>query len=402
MLMIYLDNAATSYPKPPILAAQAAMLLQQELGNPFRSGHLAARQSAALLWRVKSKVAQLINAQSPEHIALCYNCSDAMNMILMALIRQLQPQHLLTSVLEHNSVLRPIAWHAKQQRIDLSICQPVGADWQIDWSDVLPGLLAQSQSPIVQVMAHVANTTGTIQHIELGQQQYPQPQIYRVIDGAQSVGHLPVDVQTLAADALVFPAHKGLLGPTGLGFIWLSERLRRLVCYGNRFGGSGQDSTSEFGPDVFPAWAEIGTPNFHGMLLLEPALDWLLAPGRLLKNYQYISELQQQLYQQLANIPDCILYGPAHVGGGIVLFNLAGWDCNTLAALLDGRFGIAVRAGVHCAPLAHQWLGTTQLYSGAVRVSIGPFNQLADIMALVQALRTLVDETHLSSFAHHD
>jgi selenocysteine lyase/cysteine desulfurase len=390
--MIYLDNAATSYPKPAIVAAQAAELLQQALGNPFRSGHQAARQSAALIWRVKTKIARLINAESPDHIALCYNCSDAMNMLLQALVRQLRPQYLLTSVLEHNSVLRPLAWLAEQQQIPLRLCQPAGPDWQIDWSSqLLPSL--QQPATVLLTMAHVANTTGTIQNLSTTEVDAEPLQLYRLIDGAQSVGHLLVDVQTMTADALVFPAHKGLAGPTGLGFIWLGERLRRLPLYGSRFGGSGQDSISKWGPQSFPHWAEIGTPNLHGMLLLEPALDWLLAPGRLQQNHLHISWLQQQLYQQLAQLPACTLYGPLQPGSGIVLFNLAGWHAETLAALLDSSFGIAVRAGLHCAPQAHQWLGTVDQFGGAVRVSFGPFNQLSDVTALRQALESINAET---------
>lgn len=391
--MIYLDNAATSYPKPAIVAAQAAELLQQPLGNPFRSGHQAARQSAALIWRVKTKIATLLNAQSPEHIALCYNCSDAMNMLLQALVRQLRPQHLLTSVLEHNSVLRPLAWLSEQHQIPLELCQPAGADWQINWSAPLLPSGQQHNATVLLTMAHVANTTGTIQNLPTTE-VHPRPlQLYRIIDGAQSVGHLPVDVRQLAADALVFPAHKGLAGPTGLGFIWLGARLRQLPLYGSRFGGSGQDSRSRLGPQSFPHWAEIGTPNLHGMLLLEPALDWLLAPGRLQQNHQHIGWLQQQLYQQLAQLPACTLYGPLQPGSGIVLFNLAGWDAETLAALLDSSFGIAVRAGLHCAPLAHQWLGTVEQFGGAVRVSFGPFNQLSDVTALRQALESISTDT---------
>lgn len=395
--MIYLDNAATSYPKPAIVAAQAAELLQQPLGNPFRSGHQAARQSAALIWRVKTKIATLINAQSPEHIALCYNCSDAMNMLLQALVRQLRPQHLVTSVLDHNSVLRPLAWLSEQHQIPLRLCEPAGADWQIDWSAGLSPLLGQQYATVLLTMAHVANTTGTIQNLPTTEVHSGPLQLYRIIDGAQSVGHLPVDVQQLAADALVFPAHKGLAGPTGLGFIWLGARLRQLPLYGSRFGGNGQDSRSRLGPQSFPHWAEIGTPNLHGMLLLEPALDWLLAPGRLLQNHQHIGWLQQQLYQQLAQMPACTLYGPLQPGSGIVLFNLAGWDAETLAALLDSSFGIAVRAGLHCAPLAHQWLGTVAQFGGAVRVSFGPFNQLSDVMSLRQALESISTDTKLSA-----
>lgn len=399
--MIYLDNAATSYPKPAIVAAQAAELLQQALGNPFRSGHQAARQSAALIWRVKTKIANLINAESPDHIALCYNCSDAMNMLLQALVRQLRPQFLLTSVLEHNSVLRPLAWLAEQQQIPLRLCQPAGLDWQIDWPAQLASLSQPLHSTGLLVTAHVANTTGTIQQLSATELHAESLALYRIIDGAQSVGHLLVDVQTMAADALVFPAHKGLAGPTGLGFIWLGERLRQLPLYGSRFGGSGQDSISKLGPQSFPHWAEIGTPNLHGMLLLEPALDWLLAPGRLQQNHMHISWLQQQLYQQLAQLPACTLYGPLQPGSGIVLFNLAGWHAETLAALLDSRFGIAVRAGLHCAPQAHQWLGTVDQFGGAVRVSFGPFNQLSDVTALRQALDSIHAETkaaaHLSA-----
>ncbi len=390
--MIYLDNAATSYPKPAIVAAQATELMQQVLGNPFRSGHQAARQSAALIWRVKTKIATLLNAESPDHIALCYNCSDAMNMLLQALVRQLRPQYLLTSVLEHNSVLRPLAWLAEQQQIPLRLCQPAGPDWQIDWPAQLSLLSLPPHSTGLLVTAHVANTTGTIQHLTTAAAGETMS-LYRIIDGAQSVGHLPLDVQQMAADALVFPAHKGLAGPTGLGFIWLGERLRQLPLYGSRFGGSGQDSISKWGPQSFPHWAEIGTPNLHGMLLLEPALDWLLAPERLKQNHQHISWLQQQLYQQLAQWSACTLYGPLQPGSGIVLFNLAGWDAETLAALLDSRFGIAVRAGLHCAPQAHQWLGTVEQFGGAVRVSFGPFNQLSDVTALRQALASINSET---------
>lgn len=396
-MMIYLDNAATSYPKPALVAAQAAELLQLPLGNPFRSGHQAARQSAAVLWRVKTKIATLINAQSPEHIALCYNCSDAINMLLQALQRQLQPQYLLTSVLEHNSVLRPLHWLAEQYRLPLQLCQPTGADWQIDWSAPLLTSIPQHQATGLLVMAHVANTTGTIQNLSITAARTEAWQLYRIIDGAQSVGHLPVDVQQMNADALLFPAHKGLAGPTGLGFIWLGERLRQLPLFGNRWGGSGQDSRTRLGPQSFPHWAEIGTPNLHGMLLLEPALDWLLAPSRLQQNYQHISWLQQQLYQQLAQLPACTLYGPLQPGSGIVLFNLAGWDAETLAALLDSNFGIAVRAGLHCAPLAHQWLGTVEQFGGAVRVSFGPFNQLSDVTALRQALESISTDTKVSA-----
>lgn len=386
-MMIYLDNAATSYPKPDVFYTGATQVLSHPYGNPNRGGHAGSVNSEQLVSRVKQKLATLINAESHEHIATCYNTSDALNLVINGLCKRFKPEHIVTSIFEHNSVLRPLYHLKNTHKFSLHILKPNRNNWKLDVESTLKGLGNQSNKPILIILSHVANSVGTVQDIANFGKICRRYNAYLVIDGAQSIGHIALNVLKSSVDVLVFPGHKGLLGPTGLGFIYLNERVKQSNILCQRQGGDGVDSQSVLPSLAFPQSFEVGTSNIHGLALLELSLDWLND-----NSYQpALRALSQYLYQRLASISQLTIYSPMldESNVGILLCNLGTLDSNVVASILDSEYGISVRAGIHCAPLAHQWLGTIESNQGALRISLGPFNTKNEIDKLYMALAEL-------------
>lgn len=379
---IYLDNAATSWPKPDAVYA-AVDAYQRESGVAVGRG--ATRRGMELqrtVDRCRTRVARLLGAESPERIAFTFNGTDGLNLALHGLIRP--GDHVITTVMEHNSVLRPL--RTLQERCGIGVTY-VEADRDglvnpLDFRKVL------RPSTRAIVLVHASNVTGAIQPADEIGSIVRERGILLVLDAAQSAGHLPINVQDLNADVLACSGHKGLLGPLGTGLVYLrpgvEEQLQPL-----RQGGTGSKSEDDRQPEQLPDRYESGNHNAPGLVGLEAALAWIEERGvDALRRHE--QELTGALLDGLRGISGVRIFGPDAPAArtGVVSVQIDGYDPQMAAAVLDEHFGIEVRAGLHCAPRAHRAIGSFER-GGTVRLSVGAFNTPDDIETAVSALREL-------------
>ena len=383
-MRIYLDNAATSWPKPASVYA-AVDHYQRELGAAAGRGVYAeAIESERLVTSARQRLARLINAETPERIVFAFNGTDALNLALHGL---LQPgDHVVTTVAEHNSVLRPLRWLADHKQVTITYvgCNKAGI--------VDPAEIEQAITPRTKLIAviHASNVTGAIQPVaEIGLLAHGRG-IKFLVDAAQSVGHLPIDVRSLHADLLAAPGHKGLLGPLGTGFLYLAPGMETLV-EPTRQGGTGTRSDEDRQPTSLPDRYEAGNLNVPGLVGLEAGLAEIERRG-VAAIQQHEATLTSQLLTGLADIPAWEVFGPADVRErvGVVSLRLPGSDPRELAAILDTSHQIQTRAGIHCAPRMHTSLGTSP--EGTLRLSVGLFTTTAEIEQTLAALAEIALE----------
>jgi cysteine desulfurase family protein len=378
----YLDNAATSWPKPPAVF-DAVDRYQRECGAAV--GRSATRRAAdlqAVVDRCRRSLAEFLNAESAKSIVFAFNGTDALNLALHGWIAP--GDHVVTSVAEHNSVLRPL--RTAQDRLSVAVdYAPVDASGIVD-----PDAIRRLIRPRTRLIAltHASNVTGALQPIaEIGAIAR-EADIAFLVDAAQTAGHVPIDVRAMNIDFLACSGHKGLLGPLGTGVLSVRpgrERDLRPV----RQGGTGSVSESEHPPDQMPDRYESGNHNAPGIVGLDAAMRWIREQG-LDAIRAHEMELTAHLLERLRLVPGVTLFGPEDVNRrvGTVSFRLDGLDAQTCATLLDSEFGIETRGGLHCAPRMHKALGTLD-EGGLVRFSIGPFNTRDDIDAAAQAVAQL-------------
>lgn len=374
---VYLDNAATSHPKPPAVlkAVQEAMTIYN--GNPGRSGHSRALAGARLILDARETLAELINAPHSECIVFCFNCTDALNTAIKGSL--CVGDHVITSTLEHNSVLRVLNMLRARGLIELTCIAPEhdGAVNPLHFQQAI------RRNTRLCILTHASNVTGAIQPVaEVGKIMHTVGVRY-LIDGAQAMGHIPVDVQSIQCDLYAFPGHKGLLGPQGSGGLYIAPNLPLRAF---REGGTGSSSDSILQPAERPECFESGTLNLPGISGLKAGIDILQAA-----HSKYIireRELTQALWDGLHAMRGVQIYTPSSVDArvGVVSFNVGDMASTEVSDYLENR-DIAVRSGLHCAPGAHQFLGT--LKRGAVRASVGWQNTLEDIEALLDAIRII-------------
>jgi len=375
--MIYLDNAATSFPKPEGVYAALDHFARHSLANPGRSGHKMAQAAEHALADARHRLNRFLNGRHPERFAFTLNATDALNMAFKGV---LDPgDHVITTDLEHNSVSRPLVALAGAGRITLTRV-PADGGGTID-----PAAVEAAITPATRLIAltHASNVLGTIQPVaEVGAIARAHDLLF-LVDAAQTVGVVPVDVQALAIDLLAFPGHKSLLGPTGTGALYVGPRAAVRAW---REGGTGGDSLTPTQPPDFPHHLEGGTPNVLGVAGLIAGLDFVEERGvEAIRRHEV--ELCDRLRAALAEMPGFEVFGhgdPARRVGAVA-FRYEGIAAPDLGAILDSSFDIAVRPGLHCAPYIHKALGTAP--DGLVRVSPGPFTTAAEIDALIAALR---------------
>ncbi len=365
--MIYLDHAATSFPKPERIFCEMVAFARECGANPGRGAHRRSLEAQAMIEDTRRLLARLLDFPRPERIVFTLNATDALNMAIKGV---LQPgAHVITSDLEHNSVSRPLNRLAEEGLITLTRLK-AGADHRLD-----PEEVARAFTPATRLVAltHVSTVTGTIQPIgELGRLVRERGALF-LVDAAQSVGLVPIDMQAEAIDLLAFAGHKSLLGPTGTGGLAVGERVSILPW---REGGTGGDSSSPLHPSAFPEHLEGGTPNTLGIAGLRAGLR-LLAEEGLDERLPRERELLVRFYGAFRDPERFQWYGAEQALSGsrwegrvgLVELNLPGFEPSELAAVLDERFDIAVRPGLHCAPYAHRHLGTFP--QGTVRLSVG-------------------------------
>ena len=377
--MIYFDNAATSFPKPTAVGDAMARFLTDAAANPGRSGYRMAIDVERRLDALRLRLTRLVGGDDPSRLIFAFNGTDALNMAIKGVLDTLPGQpHVITTELEHNSVLRPLQARADANRITLTL---VEGDDQ-GFVDPLHVANALTDATRLVVMTHASNVTGTIQNIaQVGQTVRDHGALF-CVDAAQTLGLVPMDVSAMAVDLLAFPGHKALLGPTGTGGLYVGSRVKTIAPW--REGGTGEDSASPTQPTQWPAQLEAGTPNTAGLIGLAAALDQEVP-----RDLSHEQLLRRLLVDALQDDDRFVLLGPRDSQRcvGTLSFNVQGMDSADVAAILDQSFGIAVRSGLHCAPQIHRRLGTFP--HGAVRVSAGRFNTEAQVDQLIDALKQI-------------
>lgn len=380
---IYLDNAATSWPKPPAVY-DAVDRYQRHCGAAHgRGATRAAGEVRRTIDRCRERAARLLGAASAESIAFAFNGTDALNIALHGALRPMH--HVVTTTVEHNSVLRPLA--ELRDRMDIEVTQVgVSPDGIVDLQSFARAVTSHTD---LVVITHASNVTGAVQPIAEIARMAREHGALCLVDAAQSAGHLPINVQELEIDLLACSGHKGLLGPLGTGLLYvrpeIAERVDSL-----RQGGTGSRSESDRQPDTLPDKFEAGNHNAPGLVGLEAALAWIEDQGGVAKLRAHEQELTSQLLAGIRELPQVQAYGPAdpELRTGVVSLTIEGFDPQDLAAILDENFGIATRAGLHCAPGAHAALGTIA-GGGTLRLSVGAFTTPADVSAAIAALRAI-------------
>ena len=376
--MIYLDCAATSWPKPETVYRAMDEFLRKSGANPGRAGHHMAAAAAELVWQARIAVKRFFNAPRNSHAVFTLNCTDALNIALKGVLSP--GDHVITSSLEHNSVSRPLN-RLKKLGVDYSRLSP-SREGFIDPGEIEREISSRTR---LIVLSHASNVFGAIQDAAAVGRIAREKGILFLLDAAQSAGVIPVDFQELGVDILACPGHKGLLGPPGTGILLFRDGLEINPL---REGGTGSSSEEAYQPESYPDRLEAGTLNTVGIVGLKAGLEFLEGET-MTAVQQHKGRLIELLVKGLRMIPGCTVYGPvdAQKRAGLVSFNLEGWAPQELAAALESSFQIACRAGLHCAPWAHQSLGTFP--GGAVRFSVGYFNTESEIKAAIEAVAAL-------------
>jgi cysteine desulfurase/selenocysteine lyase len=380
---IYLDNSATSFPKPE--AVHEAMIhYARDIGaSAGRGAYREAMQSAEILTRCRSLLARLLNATKPESFFFTLNATDALNLAIKGLLRP--GDHAITTWMDHNSVLRPL--NALRDRAGVTTtfveCDP-------QTGLVNPDDIRRAILPTTRLIAvvHASNVTGTVQPIaEIGRIARERD-IPFLVDAAQSVGHLPIDVQTIPIDAMAFPGHKALLGPLGTGVLYVRPGLERALDT-LREGGTGSASEQAHQPDFLPDRYEPGSHNAIGIAGLVAGIGYLLDRG--LDDLRHHEEaLSAKFMAEVGEMNHVTLYGPRRMADRVGVFSIRvdGYEPIELSAALEARFGILTRSGLHCAPLAHRTISTYDR-GGTTRLSFGPFVTTDDVALAIHAVAEL-------------
>lgn len=374
--MIYLDNAATSFPKPESVYAAMDRYARTALANPGRAGHKMAVNAKATLDDVRHRLNRFINGAGPERIVFAYNCTDALNMAFKGVLNP--GDHVVTTDLEHNSVSRPLVKLVNDDVITLTRV-PADGGGTIDPDAIRRAITSKTR---LVALTHASNVLGTVQPIaDIGRICHEQG-VRFLVDAAQTLGVLPIDVRAIGIDLLAFPGHKGLFGPTGTGGLYVAPEVQIRAW---REGGTGGDSKSPTQPAGFPEFLEGGTPNLLGLVGMIAGLDFVEERG-VGAIHKHEMELCELLRAELADNPLIVPIGHADPARRVAAFSFRceAIGSEDLAGILDTSFNIAVRAGNHCAPYIHKAVGSYD--DGLTRVSPGPFNTAEDIRKLVAAL----------------
>ena len=374
--MIYLDNAATSWPKPESVYRAMDKFMREDAGNPGRGGHSLAIAAERAIDDARVLVARLINAPEPERIIFTFNCTDALNLGLKGLLKP--GDHVITSRIGHNSLARPLT-KLEGQGVRITRLLPSNEAGLLSAADI-EGAIEEDTKLVV--VTHASNVTGVVQPVEEYGAVVRKHGRILMVDSAQTAGAFPIDVQAANIDLLAFSGHKGLLGPTGTGVLYIGDRVDLDSL---REGGTGSHSEQEEQPFELPNRYESGTPNTVGIAGLGAGLRYIHEEG-VEKIRLHERSLREQMAEGLARIPGVQLYGPGDTSeqAPIVSFNLNGWDPLEVAAVLDQAFDIKVRAGLHCAAAAHKTFGTYP--RGTVRASHGCFNTTSEIELALEAM----------------
>jgi len=379
---IYLDNAATSWPKPPAVYAAVDHYMREVGGPNGRSGYREALEANRIVERARRGVAELIGAAEPRQVVFGYSGTDVLNMAIQGVVRP--GDHVVTTVCDHNSVLRPLT--ALRESADVTVSYvPCDGQGFVSPDDVRAALRPETR---LVAVVHASNVTGAIQPIaEIGRvvRMHGGGETLFLVDAAQSLGHVPIDVGRLEVDLLASPGHKGLLGPLGTGVLYIRPDVERTL-RPLRYGGTGSRSDEDRQPDELPDKYEPGNHNLVGLAGLAAAVEFLQTTT-IERIEMHHRRLSVRLLEGLDDIGGLTIHGPSLAGDrtSVVSLTLDGYDPQELAAVLEASHSIQCRAGLHCAPRMHAALGTTDR-GGTLRLSPGFATTVEEIDTLVTAI----------------
>lgn len=379
--MIYMDNAATTFPKPPEMEA-AVLQAIRTFGNAGRGAYGPSLEAGRAVFAVREKLSGLFHAEDSSRIAFAQNTTQALNTAILGMIHP--GDHVITSVCDHNSVLRPL-YLLEKEGVELSIV-PADSRGIIDYEAMRQAVRRNTRAIVI---THASNVTGNVTDLNCVCQIARENGLLLIVDAAQTAGILDIDVQKMGIDVLCFPGHKGLYGPQGTGGIYVRPGLSVPPLIS---GGSGTQSLDHEQPAGMPAVLEAGTQNAHGIAGLGGGIDFILKTGIdvIRKKEEHLAD---RFLEEVRDIPGITLYGDFSEGvfrAPVIALNIADLDSSETAQILWEEYGIAVRAGVHCAPLMHEALGTKG--RGAVRFGFSYFNTEEEIDQAAGALREIPRE----------
>lgn len=376
MQQCYLDNAATSFPKPESVYRAVDTTLRMGGASSGRGSHRGALAASRLLTETREQIATFMGAPDPSRVVFTASATHALNIGIMGSLGA--GDHVVTTSVEHNSVLRPLAYMERHHQVKVTVV-PANRQGVVDPSRIADACTDQTR---MIVMTHVSNVTGAIQPYRLVAALARARGIRFMLDAAQSAGVLPLDIVTDGIDILAAPGHKGLLGPQGTGVLVVAPGVSLEPVFA---GGTGTLSDQEQQPDVFPEGYEPGTHNLPGIAGLAAGVAFVQSVG-VAAIAAKEHALGERLRQQLSILPGATLYGPEHPAErtGVVSCGFEGWDPAVLAFYLDHEYNCAVRAGLHCAPQAHKTIGSYPL--GTLRISPGWFSSEQEIDHIAQAI----------------
>lgn len=397
---IYLDNAATSFPKPASVLA-AMTRYSTEVGSSARGVYAEARQAGAMVDACRASLAKLLGCASARHVVFTLNCSDAMNLAVHGALGawrrrqadQGRTPRVVASALDHNSFLRPLHMLADRGEIELTLVGFDPASGQVDPDEVVRAI---GRDTALVALLHSSNVTGVVQPLGPIGRACRERGVLFVVDAAQSAGHTRVEMDELHADLLCVAGHKGLLGPTGTGGLLIRPGVEHRL-ETTRQGGTGSRYELDRQPDELPEKYEPGSHNTIGIVGLGAGVDWLLDHGvdRIGAHERQLGELMVSMLNA-DECPGLALLGPRDLSSrlGVYSFVHEAIEPQALALELEVRFGVLGRAGLHCAPLAHRAMGTTgdAARLGAFRLSLGTFVSEDEVRAACEGLRTICRE----------
>ncbi|MDB8790795.1 MULTISPECIES: aminotransferase class V-fold PLP-dependent enzyme [unclassified Romboutsia] len=376
--MIYLDNAATTYPKPEQVYDSIMDCMKNYCANPGRAGHKMAMRAAREIYDARENIAKLFNIDNPMNIIFTNNATDSLNLAIKGVVKE--GDHIITTSMEHNSVIRPIkSLEARGISNTIVNCDKEGF---LDVNDIKNAIKPNTK---LIVTTHASNVVGTLVDIKAVGEIAKENNILYLVDASQTAGVYSIDVKDMNVDMIAAPGHKCLLGPQGTGILYIREGLSVDIL---KEGGTGSKSEDLFQPEIVPDRYESGTHNTPGIAGLNEGVKFILEKGiddiRL-----HEEELCQYMLDKLEEIPNIKIYGTkdSKKRAAVIAINIGDMDSGEITFILDSEYDIATRSGIHCAPLAHKTLGT--LEQGAVRFSLGYFNTKEEIDKAVEALKEI-------------
>jgi cysteine desulfurase family protein len=389
---LYLDNAATSYPKPRQVPEAMNAYMRDTGASAGRGAYQEALESAALLTECRRRLCRLFHGENPAHFVFTLNCTDALNLAMKGLVDPSRKSHVICTEIDHNSVLRPIQAMVERGWVDQTCVRIDPASGLLDPDDVRKAIRGDTRFIAV---AHASNVIGTVQDIRRIGAIAREHGVPFILDAAQSAGHIPIDVQADHIDLLAAPGHKGLLGPLGTGFLYVRPGLESRL-QPTREGGTGSLSEQPRQPDIMPDRYESGSHNAVGIAGLSQGVHWIMQQG-IEQLAAHDLDLARTFIEGISDIPGLRYFGPQGIRSRIGVFSVRidALDPHELSAILEASYGILTRPGLHCAPLVHRAIGTLDS-GGTTRFSFGPFLGKQDVKFAADVLAEIASRHMVS------